>query len=248
MFVTEEEGNRRLRDPRNVLTHIEQDDTTRRPVDVESIFIPVIPEPASSPETPDPAESQSAYSDCRESIPLDPLVALKLEKLLNPSSTPGRKPIIRNRTIEENAAVGLTSLLLGGAKTEEMFGVPATVQSNLTKGYTSSTDKAQGKNKKDELLEEIYNQSGQVANLAFSRLKKALNLLDDQKLEDTKDPMKLVTMAKSLSGIIKDVTPKDGGGDSAGVHFHIYRPEQAVESDYEVVEVNGDGTIAVTHS
>jgi hypothetical protein len=55
----------------------------------------------------------------------------------------------------------------------------------------------------------------------------------------------MIQVAKGLSGIIKDVTPKDSDGQEGGVHFHIYRPEQNEESHYEVVEVGSDGAVSV---
>jgi hypothetical protein len=112
MFVTEEEGNDRLSDPRNVLTRVDRSDPDSPIED----FLP--PDPiVDFPELSDAEPVKKSKAD------QDPFTALKLDRILFPHD-PGRKAGIRNRTNEENGSVALTSLLLGGPAAEEMFGVP----------------------------------------------------------------------------------------------------------------------------
>ena len=178
-------------------------------------------------------KSSSPESSPSES---DVFTRLKLAKILN-DATPGRKKNIRNRTMEENGSIGLSTKLLGSRNTEEMLGVDPGQQGNIQHGYTGSVDRVNKKNYKEDLLDEIYRQGGVVTNLAFSRLLKSLHLLDNNKIEEVSDPVKLLSVARGLSGIVKDMTPKESDVREQSVHFHVYRPEQNQDSDYDTIEV-----------
>ena len=169
----------------------------------------------------------------------DVFTRLKLAKIID-NKTPGRKVKIRNRTLEENGSIGLSSKVLGSKETEKLFGVDPQQQNHLTHGFTGSVDRVKGKNKKEELLDEIYSQGGKVTKLAFNRILKSLSLLNEDKIEEVTDPMKLLGLARGLSGIVRDMTPKEGDEKEQQVHFHVYRPEQKVDSDYETIEVSRD--------
>ena len=169
----------------------------------------------------------------------DVFTRLKLEKIIN-NKTPGRKVKIRNRTLEENGSVGLANKILGSKETEKLFGVDPVQQNHLTHGFTGSVDRVKGKNKKEELLDEIYSQGGKVTQLAFTRILKSLSLLDEEKIEEVTDPMKLMGLARGLSGIVRDMTPKESDDKEQQVHFHVYKPEQKSDSDYETIEVSRD--------
>lgn len=246
MFISEAESDARLRDPRNVLARVDRSsDESPLSTVLPAPIIPVtstpdlLPEPAAEPNV-EGLRDASASTQIRE---IDPTVELKMRRIIEGSNArAGRKPSIRNRTVPENGAIGLTTLLLGGRAAEEMFGTQQPENSILSRGYTSPQAAAR-KSAKDELLDEIYSNGKEVQSRAFAKLLKSLDLVDDEKLTAVKDPAKLVGIAKNLSGIIKDVTPKEGGNDEAGVHFHIYRPEQLQESDYETLEVGADGTV-----
>jgi hypothetical protein len=257
LFMSEEESNERLNDPRNVLSRVNRE--TSAPVTEDQSPGLVIPDISSEStgdapdveQASDPSnlteQNQSASSDIPREI--DPTVELRLSKIINgDSGTVGRKAGIRNRTNEENASIALMGMLLGGRATEDMTGVGGPQQHVLKEGYTGPVPHGQKKAPKDELLDEIYGQAREVTNRTFTKLIKSLDLIDDpnHRLQDIKDPAKLVGVAKSLSGIIKDVTPKDSNTNEGGVHFHIYRPEQNTEADYETIEVGKDGSVTVS--
>lgn len=281
-FLSEEESNRRLNDPRNVLSRVDRDNGSVSHLPEPMTIIPSVEDSAVTNETKlddgeelpahpqqELRETTSEDSSPDQSVELSPEISDAVDALLTPRSPAkvdidpilhlkmiraiesgsdirrGRKTGIRNRTLEENASIGLTSLLLGSKATEGMTGVQQPQQSNITRGFTSPNDAAQGKAPKDELLDEIYSQGRVVTNLAFKKLVKSLELIDDDKLQKIQDPLKLVSAAKNLSGIVKDMTPKEGNVNEGGVHFHIYRPEQNEESHYDVVEVGGDGSVTV---
>jgi hypothetical protein len=256
LFMSEEESNNRLNDPRNVLSRVNRE--TSAPITEDQSPGLVIPDisiestgdDAGVEQTSDPSnteQNQSTSSDISRGI--DPTVELRLSKIISgDSGTVGRKAGIRNRTNEENASIALMGMLLGGKATEDMTGVGGPQQHVLKDGYTGSVAHSQKRAPKDELLDEIYGQAREVTNRTFTKLIKSLDLIDDpnHRLQDIKDPAKLVGVAKSLSGIIKDVTPKDSNTNEGGVHFHIYRPEQNTESDYDVIEVGKDGSVTVS--
>ena len=226
-FLTKEQVDGRLEDNRNVLTVDSckgegYEDEGERESDGSGEHRGD-PSPKSSPISPPDKE--------------DVFSKLKMSKIID-STTPGRKRNIRNRSTEENGSVGLSTKVLGSKATEKLFGVDPQQQNHIVHGHTSSVDRVNKKNQKEDLLEEIYRQSGVVTNLAFSRLLKSLDLLDEEKIGEIEDPMKLLSTARGLSGIVKDMTPKEGEGREQSVHFHVYRPEQNQDSDYETIEVN----------
>lgn len=253
MFISEEESHRRLNDPRNVLTQVDRGGVSAPVPELPDSVLPALPDSTSPLETPEQEESSQSRDSSSE---LDPTLLLKMAQAIESGDArPGRKAAIRNRSIEENASIALTSILLGNGPTQEMFGTDASVQNALTHGFTGSgtrygNAKQVKKAPKEELLDEIYNQGREVSNRAFKKLIKSLDLIDGPQgpsLHDIKDITKLTRVAKDLSGIIKDVTPKEGNLDSGGVHFHIYAPEQNAEEHYDTVEVNRDGSVSVAH-
>jgi len=242
-FMTPEESERRLQDPRNVLSRVDRE-VPLEPVAVPAPVVPVFEAPNESLSGLDDVSSGNGPGVRREQdSPLSPTDLLQLDKIIESGgfSRAGRKKNIPNRSLEENASLGLSRLLLGGTATEQMFGVSQPVLSHLTQGYTGPIEKKKG-NRKDDLLDEIYSQGQEVSKRAFSKLIRSLDLVTEDKLGEIKDVGKLVSVAKSLSGIIKDVTPKDGNLNDGGVHFHIYRPEQNDESTYDVIEVGANGS------
>lgn len=247
-FLSEEEANRRLNDPRNIVRRVNRGPA---PSDI-SIPAPIIPtnlEPT-LPGTEVPTEAQddsngheqqaddSSFSDIFDAaigikaVDQDPLAALKFNRLLTPH-TPGRKAGIRNRTIGENGSVAVTSFILGSGKTENLFGVPPSTQSQLRHGRPSHVS-----NVKEELLDEIYRQGRTVTNKAFNRLLASIDLLTDEKLKAISKATEVAGVAKSMSSIIRDLTPKESEQRDPVVQFHIYAPEQVTEDAYETIDVN----------
>lgn len=246
MFLSDEEASRRLNDPRNLLSRVDRAPSTPLPAaEPDAPVIPDIEEDLS--ESIKSPIKESASSEPKELC--DPTMLLQLDKIIaNGDSRPGRKPGIRNRTVEENGSIGLMSHLLGGSATEKLVGVDPTMQHIIKDGYTSSVQHTKKLAPKDELLDEIYSQGREVTSRAFKKLITSLDLIDDpqHRLQDIKDITKLVGVAKGLSGIVKDMTPKEAGPQEGNVHFHIYAPERNTEDAYEVVEVGKDGAVTVS--
>ena len=259
-FITDEEARGRLYNSRNLLrlstqiiesgSHI-LENTPEVPA-VNSSSTTQLDSPSPDSPSPDSPLPDSPSPEIKHEInhEKDPFTQLKMAKaideLLDTNNNPGRKVHIRNRTTPENASVGLSRILLGGRAVEDLFGVDPIQSDHITRGYVSSNDRVAGRNRKEDLLDEIYSQGQDVAKRAFNRLLKSLDLLDDDKLESVKKGTELVQIAKGLSGIIRDVTPREesdsnGGG---GVHFHIYRPEQNTDDHYETLEVGADGSVS----
>jgi len=240
MFIDESEGLERLRDPRNVLSRVQREDRTELPAALPELIIPSIPsleelaDDAADTENFDPLKAAQSGAD------FDPFAALHIGRLTTPNK-PGRKVGIRQRTTEENAAVAVTSLMLGSTATESLFGVRPAQQHVLTDGFTSTVD--HGKKKpKEALLEEIHRQGGSIVKKAFGRIDAVLDRMTDAKLDSVGKATDLAQIASGMSKIIQNLTPKDSGADEGGVHFHVYRPEQANISDYEMVVVGASRT------
>lgn len=238
MFISEREAQERINSPENVLTRIDRA--------VEDA--PDVGE-AESPITPDALD----FLDDILGVPTldagstepDVFAQLQLEKLLSPHK-PGRKPNIRNRTTEENASVALLGQVLGRKTAEEMVGVDPIHQSHLVRGYTSPVDRLNPlKGPKEELLDEIARQGKTVANKAFQKLNLALDAMTPAKISAMESPVKIAQVARGMSSVIKDITPKDANLDEGGVHFHIYAPPRVSEDHYSTVEVGKDGSVSV---
>lgn len=252
MFISEEESKRRLEDPRNVLHRVSRGETISTP-EIPDAILPIIDsieKPKDLIEETIAEAADEAAEIVDESEPLDPTQLLEMNRIINTGRrTPGRKLGIRNKSIQENASIAITSNILGAGPTTEMFGTDPAVQGLLKRGYTGSGDKAAGRDPKTDLLNEIYDQGAQVSRRAFKHIHTALGLIDSDagpKIAEVKDIGKMVGIAKNLSGIIKDMTPKDGNLNEGGVHFHIYAPEQNDEEHYETLEVATDGSVSVS--
>ena len=263
-FLTEREASERLSDPKNVLGdarlagdldaepnhNLDKNNSGRSDDVVESVKENKLTGDEDTELDGEVCDTRTVIDKDNRGTPVtasppidrqeqDVFSRLKLAKILNGAgSKVGRKTNIRNRTVSENGAVGLSNKLLGARATEQLFGVDPAQQNNLVHGHTGSVDRVQKKDPKQDLLEEIYTQGGEVTKLAFSRLKKALNLLDEEKLDEISDPMKLLATARGFSGIVKDMTPKESEEKEKSVHFHVFVPPQKTLDDYETIPVN----------
>jgi hypothetical protein len=244
-FISEDEARARLKSPSNVLNRADRgyDPESLPEVDLDAILLPLDSDPI------DPIEEILSQKPPKQKKAkqvdeyFDPFAALKLSKALELGADVGRKPGIRNRTTEENAAVGLSNILLGSSESEQMFGVLPSQQSLIKHGLTSPQDREKGRAPKQELLDSIYSHAQKASDKAFNRLYAALDLLDDSKLKAVTKATDLSRIASDMSRIVNSVTPKDANVPEGGVHFHIYAPEQNEITDYDMVEVRGDGSV-----
>jgi len=166
-----------------------------------------------------------------------------LEKLLNPSPNgyKGRGTKALHR--DTQAAIGVTASILGTTKAARMNDVSIVGAHSYERGYTGPNDLINpAKGPKEELREKILQGHGLIVNKCFVKLEKTLDLLDDEKLEKLTRPIDITIVAKNLSGIIAHATQatqdKNVEVNDNNVHFHIMRPEQAIEAEYKTVEIN----------
>jgi hypothetical protein len=245
MFMSDDEVDSRLNSPRNILSRVPRAQDSLPNIDLDSVFIPDFSD-LDSPISISDFNSSSDLKDKINNKDMDPFEALKYHKALDRGlGLPGRKPGIRNRTIEENAAVGLSSILLGRTASEQMFGVGTPQQGLIRHGLTGSLDIKEGRGPKQELLDSIYSHGRSAAEKAFQKLDLALECLTRERIARTKHATDLARIATSMARIVHAVTPKDDREETRGVHFHIYHPEQEPIESYDTVEVRPDGTVTV---
>lgn len=245
-FISEEEGLGRLKDPSNILSRADRSSREDlEPVDLDSILIPFAPDDKLDlPDLKVPEKKASSHKS--PDLNFDPFAALKIAKQIDEGlDQKGRKANIRNRTTEENAAVGLTSLILGSTHSEEMFGVGVPQQSLIRRGMTGSLDPKQGRAPKQDLLDSIYEHGKTASEKAFKKLFSTLDSLTDDKIKSVSKATDLAKIATSMARVVQSVTPKDSGDDHGGVHFHIWKPEQNQVDDYDTVEVRPDGSVII---
>lgn len=253
MFIDDDEARLRLKSPSNLLARVDRSPVDLPYLDLNTVFLPVGSPPIPPPESLEsvgnpPLESTEKIDQEKQEIDpnIDPFDALKYMRALDKGlDIRGRKTGIRNRSTEENAAVGLSSLLLGSTASEQMFGVAPPQQSLIKQGRTGSQDKQLGRAPKQELLDSIYYHGRKAADKAFQKIDIALDAMTSDKIRSTKTAVDLARIATSMARIVQAVTPKDDEESERGVHFHIYHPEQESIESYDTVEVRPDGTVTV---
>lgn len=173
-----------------------------------------------SPSVPD--------SDPSAIIPnLEPLVP---ETVFEPAPVPDwykepeRKARIDNPLpADVKAKLVLDSLLVGRENAALLSGVtPQEIQRFKTDPKIKSA---------------VEQQKAKVREKAFGRLMKALDVIDDEKLEAIEDPLEAAQIAAHLSRVMEKAMPAEAEEGDKHVHFHIMQPPQKSERDYQVIEV-----------
>ena len=230
MFIPESEADRRISSDENLTNLISGEET-----------LPVL-------EAPLPPELDLSDLDAIIGISPDSISKPKnfdrtLEKLLNPDGYAGlgRKNLHR----DTQAAIGTTAGILGTTRASRLGGVAISQAHSYERGYTGPVDLVNpAKSPKEELQNKIIEGHGIVVDLAFNRLLQTLELLDDDKLASVKKAGELSVIAKNLSGVISHASQatKETNFDSReqSVHFHIMKPERALESEYQTVEISSE--------
>lgn len=229
MFISEEEAERRKRSSDNVLTVIDKDSNDGKG-EVHTIEPPVI-----VPDEIIDAEDMNCAS-ARE-LGLAPSGAF-LRKLLGTPNGGRRKGNI-NMDPALRAATAVTAQLVDTRTAAQTFETSYHHADELKHGFKSQADRYGDKDPDADLAAEIAKQKRQVRDLAFEKLTKALGLMTDDKLMAMTDPVKIARVSRDLSTIHDKAMPKEERADIGGVHFHVWRPEQKSESDYEQVTVGG---------
>lgn len=169
----------------------------------------------------------------------------ELERLLNPSSYPGRGT--KDLSRDTQAAIGVTAGILGTTKASRLGDVAISQAHSYERGYTDPVSLSDPrKSPKEELRAKIIEGHGIVVDKAFSRLLKTLDLLDDNKLTEVKRATDLSVIAKNLSGVVQHATmatqDKVVENNEKSVHFHIMKPEQATDEDYPTLTINASAS------
>lgn len=146
---------------------------------------------------------------------------------------------------ETRAAIGITAGILGTTKAARLNDVSISGAHSYERGYTSPTDLVDPEKKPKEALQaKIIEGHGVIVDLAFNRLLSTLNLLDDDKLAGVKRATELSQIAKNLSGVVAHATQatqdRNTEVNEKNVHFHIMRPEQAIDADYKTIEISSE--------
>lgn len=163
---------------------------------------------------------------------------LKMNRMLRDvaKSSAGRYPGIRNRTDKENASIAIVGQLTTQAAASNMFGVTTPQVSHLEHGATSPQMRYGEKGYKPQLRAKIEELGGTIVDRAFSVINDCIDNLTPDRIAAVKT-VQVSKIARDMSSLVRDITPRESN-DAPGVHFHIWRPELAEESDYgEVVNI-----------
>lgn len=151
-----------------------------------------------------------------------------------PMERPGRKEGDNNVPNALRNLIGVTSVEDGRAaalQLAEAFGVSPSSVSAYTEGATSTSTIA------DKPNAPVINDAKQrIAKKASKVLNRALLKITDEKLEATK-AVELAQIAKSMSGIVKDMEPEEEGPEKNEPQFHVFAPTIRQENHYETIVV-----------
>jgi len=254
MFIPEEEAVRRITSPENLVTR--RGSHTSRSIEEDSKFISSVlsedlptflPVPEEAPILSPSLEKEHPPSHPDRSFgEISPreLSERELEKMLS-----GDKPYAGRGTKalgnEVRAAIGVTAGILGTTKASRLNDVSIPAAHSYERGYTGPNDLSNPEKKPKEALQaKIIEGHGVVVDIAFGRLLKTLNLLDDDKLGEVKRATELSQIAKNLSGVVAHATQatqdRNTEVNEKNVHFHIMRPEQAIDADYKTIEISSE--------
>lgn len=148
---------------------------------------------------------------------------------------PGRKEGDNNVPNGLRKLIGVTSVEDGrqaALQLAEQFGVSPSSVSAYAEGATSTStidEKPNGK---------IINDTKQrIARKASKVLNRALLNITDEKLAATK-AVELAQIAKSMSGVVKDMEPEDeGAGNKQEPIFQVFAPQIHQENHYDTIVV-----------
>ena len=135
--------------------------------------------------------------------------------------------------------IGEESVINGRKEALELarnFGISPSSVSAYANGSTSTRTYDKQPN-----LSKLNNARLRVSDRARKRLLKALSAMDETKLNDS-SAVELASVAKSMSGIIKDMEPSQplspNGNGNNGATYIFYAPQVRDEKHYDVIRVN----------
>lgn len=152
-----------------------------------------------------------------------------------PMTRPGRSNGDKNVPDGLRKIIGETSEIEGRAEAlalAEQFGISPSSVSAYANGSTSTASMNKTPNR-----EYINGAKDRVSKKAMKRLLKSIDSITDDKLEGAK-ATDLASIAKSLSGVIKDMEPEEDAnkGDANKPAFIIFAPQVHQENHYEVTK------------
>lgn len=215
MFISKREATERLESDRNLFRD-EHAKSSATVANVDSTTIhPIKPDPAAQAIARIPKDTKTRELDR----------ILDLANATRMTGAAGRSPQV-------DAAIAESSFLMGAQETARMFNVPLGTAQSLgrkLKDPDSVTNQ--------QLKEELLKTRSRLGLLASSRLEKALNCLTDDKIEKIQKATNLSRIAKDLASIMDKVAPAPVEMTEEHVHFHVFKPEIASESQYDTVVV-----------
>lgn len=156
------------------------------------------------------------------------------------------KPIIKGRGEGNVQVPDMLRKIIGENAVEEgnqatkvltdFLGISDSSMTAYKKGATSTTTYD---NPTPTLGSHIAKTKQRIAKRASNKLGLALSKITDEKLDAAK-AIELSSIAKNLSGIIKDMEPDDTGrrDPSNGPSIVIFAPQMAKEEVYDVIDVS----------
>jgi hypothetical protein len=145
------------------------------------------------------------------------------------TSSPKQRPSYRMKR-EVQASIGTVALMTGNKDTRAITGQGE----NQTRLYENSKTVRGAQH--PELKRRMDETRMVIARVTASKLRKVIRGIEDSDIDAIESVAERARIGKDLVTIIDKVTPKDTG-TGEGVHFHIYRPEQGVMTEYEKVTV-----------
>lgn len=125
-----------------------------------------------------------------------------------------------------------------GLELAESFGISKSSASAYGNGATST---ASYNKPNDELVNQITGTKNRIIKRAHNKLLSTLSHITDDKLAEAKVG-ELATVAKAMSGVIKDLEPAKNPNENKMVpQFIVYSPRVTNESNYDVTFVNDAG-------
>jgi hypothetical protein len=217
MFISQKDAEARLKSSRNRLRD------PNEPASVDGVLIP---------ELVDEIAEQDSINESDEPQLDEKLLDMKeLEKLieLRPRAN------YRGKT-QAQIAIGEVAMATSQATAGHLFGT-SRAQAQAYEGGLRSTSDITNKHPPNPIRKKALDETRQkLAEKAASRLSEVLEILDTPKIQAVKRATNLSKIAKDMATIMEKVTPKESR-DEGGVHFHIYKPEVAVEQNYQTVTI-----------
>lgn len=150
-----------------------------------------------------------------------------------PMPTPGRKEGDNNVPDSLRKIIGETSQIDGRQEALALashFGISPSSVSAYANGSTSTDSMDKRPN-----LPHINKAKEVIAKQARNKLRAALNHITNEKLEDSK-AVDLASIARSMSGIVKEMEPEEVVEKKDGPSFVVYSPQFKQENHYEIIQ------------